>query len=84
LQNDRKSAVPKFSKFYEDFFLNADAHFTVSFSPFHHDVSTRLLTEANPAIVSYHASAVKIYNAKSSLVRFKKILDFEKRSSLLL
>jgi hypothetical protein len=28
--------------------------------------------EANPTIVSYNDSAVKIYNATSSLVRFEK------------
>jgi hypothetical protein len=40
----------------------------------------------NPTIVSYNASAVKIYNATSSLVRFENKNIFfclEKRSSLL-
>jgi hypothetical protein len=42
-------------------------------------------TVANPTIVSYNASAVKIYNATSRLVRFgnKKIYKFEKRSTQL-
>jgi hypothetical protein len=38
-------------------------------------------TGANPTIESYNASAVKIYNATSSLVRFKDIIfcsTFEK------
>jgi hypothetical protein len=40
---------------------------------------------ANPTIVSYNASAVRIYNATSSLVRFEKnvFFYFEKRPSLL-
>jgi hypothetical protein len=36
---------------------------------------------ANPAIVSYNVSAVKIYNATSSLVRFERktiFFSFEK------
>jgi hypothetical protein len=41
---------------------------------------------ANPTIVSYNASAVKIYNATGSLVRFENKNIFfwlEKRSSIL-
>jgi hypothetical protein len=41
---------------------------------------------ANPTIVSYKASAVKNYNAASSLVRFENkniFFCFEERSSLL-
>jgi hypothetical protein len=42
---------------------------------------------ANPTIVSYNASVVKIYNVTSSLVRFEKQKNigntFIKRSSLL-
>jgi hypothetical protein len=41
---------------------------------------------ANPTIVSYNASAVKIYSATSSPVRFETMFSsiyFEKRSSLL-
>jgi hypothetical protein len=42
--------------------------------------------EANPTIVSYNASAVKIYNATSSQVRFENkslFYKLEKRASLL-
>jgi hypothetical protein len=42
--------------------------------------------ENNPTIVSYNASAAKIYNTTSSLVRFENksiFFYFEKRSSLL-
>jgi hypothetical protein len=42
---------------------------------------------ANPTIASYNASAVKIYNATNTLVRFKNkkyyLLQRKKRSSLL-
>jgi hypothetical protein len=38
---------------------------------------------ANPTIVSYNASAVKIYNAKSSLVRFEtKIVSTSLKNAL--
>jgi hypothetical protein len=33
-------------------------------------VTFKTLSGANPTIVSYNASVVKIYNATSSLVRF--------------
>jgi hypothetical protein len=42
-----------------------------------------LFAEANPTIVSYNASAVKNYNAASSLVRFENIFFLKKRTSLL-
>jgi hypothetical protein len=45
-----------------------------------------LAPEANPPIVSYSASAVKVYNATTKIVRFEaKILSsiFEKRFGLL-
>jgi hypothetical protein len=44
-----------------------------------------LIPGPNPTIVSYDASAVKIYNPKSSLARFENkniFLNFKKRSSL--
>jgi hypothetical protein len=48
----------------------------------------KLKPGANPTIVSYNASAVKFYNAASSLVRlikkyFHLCIYFEKRSSIL-
>jgi hypothetical protein len=45
-----------------------------------------VIAGANPTIVSYNASAVKIYSATSSLVRFENksiLIYFEKRSGLL-
>jgi hypothetical protein len=49
-------------------------------------VSNNFNTGANPTIASYNASAVKIYNATSSLLRFENennFYKFEKRTSLL-
>jgi hypothetical protein len=47
-------------------------------------VGLKIRPGANPTIVSYNASAVKIYDATSSLVRFgNKKYYLEKRSSLL-
>jgi hypothetical protein len=37
---------------------------------------------ANPTIASYNASAVKIYNAKSSLVRLEKIFSSTVKNAL--
>jgi hypothetical protein len=43
----------------------------------------RVRSGANPTIASYNTSAVKIYNATSSLVRFEnKKMYFEKRPCL--
>jgi hypothetical protein len=48
---------------------------------------SKLEAGANPAIGSSYASAVKVYNAKSSLVRFENnyiFFFYEKRSILAL